>query len=57
MDLLDLDETAARLRVSRRTVEREIARGRLALTKVGGSSFVRESEIQRYLKANERRAA
>ena len=57
MDLLDLDETAARLRVSRRTVEREIARGRLALTKVGGSSFVRESEIVRYLKANERRAA
>ena len=55
-ELRTLDESAKRLRVSRRTVYRLIAERRLKLTKVGGSSFVAEAELERYLRAAERKA-
>lgn len=53
-ELRTIEETAKRLRVSRATVYREIKRRRLKVTKVRGSSFVNELEIERYLKAAER---
>ena len=52
--LLDLEAAAEYLGgVSIRTVYRERKRGRIRFVKVGGSTFVRKSELDRYLKASE----
>ena len=56
-DLLTVAEVAALLRVSRSTVYRERQRGRLRFAKVGGSAFVRRTEVDRYLRASERYTA
>lgn len=56
-ELRNLDEVAERLRVSRRTVEREHAKGRITFTKIGGSTFVLESELARYIAAAQRKHA
>lgn len=57
-ELLDLQEAAAYLGgVSRRTVYREVQRGKLRITKVGGSTRFRRAELDRYLKAAERNTA
>lgn len=53
-ELRDLDQTAVRLHVSRRTVYREIKAKRLRVVKVRGSSFVTDDEIERYIKSAER---
>lgn len=53
-ELLTIAEAASRLRVSSRTVYRLIADRKLRVTKVRGSSFVRETEIARYLETAER---
>lgn len=52
--LLTIAETAERLRVSRRTVYRLIAEKKLRVTKVRGSSFVADAELDRYVRAAER---
>jgi len=43
--------------VHRSTVYREHQRGRIRFVKVGGSTFVRRSELDRYLRASERASA
>lgn len=54
-DLLDLQQTARYLGgVSTRTVHRLVERGQLRKVKVGGSTFFRQSELDRYIKAAER---
>jgi excisionase family DNA binding protein len=50
-ELLTVQEAAAQLRVSRRTLYRLIAERRIAVTKVRGSSFVTAVELERYVKA------
>ena len=55
--LLTVGEAAARLRVHRATVYRLIRDRKLRLTKVRGSSFIKATEIERYLRAAERSAA
>jgi len=52
--LLTIAETAERLRVSRRTVYRLVEEKKLRVTKVRGSSFVAELELDRYVRAAER---
>ena len=53
--LLSLDEVAKRLGgISRRTVYRLIADRKLRVTKVRGSSFVTEVELERYIRTAER---
>lgn len=52
--LRTIGEAAELLRVSRRTVYRLIAERKLRVTKVRGSSFVTDAEIDRYVKAAER---
>ena len=54
-DLLTIDEVAERLTCSRRTVYAEHTRGRIVFVKVGSLTRVRSSEVERYLKARERR--
>lgn len=56
-ELLTLQETAARLRVSVRTIQRLIAAGHLRPTKIGRRTLVAEREIETYLAAAYRRAA
>ena len=41
--------------IHRATLYREVAAGRLTLTKIRGGSFVMESEITRYLRAARRK--
>jgi excisionase family DNA binding protein len=54
-ELLALDEVARRLGgISRRTVYRLIADRKLRVTKVRGSSFVTEVELERYIRTAER---
>ena len=54
-ELLALDEVARRLGgISRRTVYRLIADRKLRVTKVRGSSFVTEAELERYIRTAER---
>lgn len=53
-ELRTLDEVAERLRVSRRTVYRLAADRKIKITKIRGSSFVRETELARYIAAAER---
>lgn len=51
-ELLNLDEVGRRLGgISRRTVYRLIADRRLRVTKVRGSSFVTEAEVERYIRS------
>lgn len=52
--LLTIAETAERLRVSRRTVYREIEAKKLRATKVRGSTFVAEIEVERYVRSAQR---
>jgi excisionase family DNA binding protein len=47
-------EAAAQLRVEPVTIYREIRRGRLACTKVGGKVFVTDEQIAEYLARNTR---
>lgn len=56
-ELLDLEEAAGYLSVSRRTVYREVRRGKLRMVKVGGSTRFRKSELERYIKASEQGSA
>jgi excisionase family DNA binding protein len=55
-ELLTLDEVADKLRVSRRTVERLIAAGRIRPTRVGARTLVTEQELSAYVAAASRRA-
>ncbi len=56
MDRLTIAESCVYLRVSRRTLYRLIADGRVSVVKVRSRSFVRKAELDRYLKAAERAA-
>ena len=51
MTLLTLQEAAAHLRVSVRTVEREAADGRIAIVRVRRRRMVEPAEIARYVAA------
>lgn len=48
--LLTIPEAAAHLRVSTRTVYRLIAEKQLRATKVRGSRFIIDTELERYLR-------
>jgi excisionase family DNA binding protein len=48
-DLLTLDEAAARLRVSRRTVQRLIAEGRIRPVRIRRRVLVTPRELEAYL--------
>jgi excisionase family DNA binding protein len=55
--LLDVTQTCEYLGgIGRSTLYRLVRRGELRLQKVGGSTFFRRSELDRYLKAHERAA-
>ena len=54
-ELLTLKEAADRLRVSRRTVERLIASGRIRPTRIGRRTLVTERELEAYIAAASRR--
>lgn len=47
--LLTLDEAAAELRISRRTLERRIEAGRLATVRDGRTVRVARAELRRYI--------
>lgn len=49
LDLLKIVEAAQELRVSRRTIERRIADGSLAATKVRGVVRIPRSELERFI--------
>ena len=49
--LLTLDEAAERLKVSPRTVEREIYEGRLRHAKLRGRLFIHESDLAEYIES------
>lgn len=51
--ILTLQEAAAELRVSRRTLEREAREGRLALVRVRSRRLVARTELDRYIAAQE----
>lgn len=51
MTLLTLTEVAERLRVSRRTVEREIAKGYLRTVGIGSRRLVSLRELEAYVAA------
>jgi len=57
--LMTVDEAAEAIRpgLHRATVYREHSRGRIRFTKVGRLTFVRQSEIERYLRSQTDRAA
>lgn len=52
--LFTLDEVAGRLRVSTRTVRREIAAGRIRTIHVGRRPLVEERELDAYVAAQRR---
>ena len=53
MDLLTIDECAARLRISVRTLQRLIADGRgPVLTRIGGKVFVRVDQLTGWIERN-----
>lgn len=54
-ELLTIQETADRLRVGRRTVERFVAGGELASVKVGRRRFIPADALERFLRAAEKR--
>jgi excisionase family DNA binding protein len=51
MELLTLDEVAERLRVSRRTVERELAAGHIRPIRIGRRRLVTVKELEAYVAA------
>jgi excisionase family DNA binding protein len=51
-ELLTLEEVADRLRVSRRTVERLVAAGRVRTVKIGRRRLVTEKEIEAFIAAS-----
>lgn len=55
-DLLTVPEVAERLRVSRRTVERLIAAGRIRPTRIGARTLVRVREVEAFVAAASRAA-
>lgn len=55
-DLLTLDEAARDCYVSRRTLEREIAAGRIRVVKIRHLTRVTRRELDRYKRAMERAA-
>jgi len=55
--LLTLSETADRLRVSIRTVQRERSLGHLRAVKIGSRTLFLEREVEAYLAAAYRRSA
>jgi len=55
-DLLTLDQVAEHLQVSRRTVERLVAAGRIRIVRVGRLIRVSERELEAYLAAQRSRA-
>jgi excisionase family DNA binding protein len=52
--LLSIEEAARRLRVSRRTVEREIAAGKMRTVAIGRRRLVEPKELDAYVAANRR---
>jgi len=50
-DLLTLDQVADQLQVSRRTVERLVAAGRIRIVRVGRLIRVTERELEAYVAA------
>lgn len=54
--LLKLDEMAAECFVSRRTLERDIAAGRLRVVKIRRSTRVTRAEVERYKKTGSKAA-
>lgn len=54
-ELNSVNESARKIGVSRATVYREIKDKKLRVTKVRGSTFITDAEIERYLAASERR--
>ena len=57
MTLLTIQEAADRLRVSQRTLRREIADGRLAFVKLRSRVLIEPSELDRYIRVVPQRAA
>ena len=55
-DLLTLDQVADRLQVSRRTVERLVAAGRIRIVRIGRAIRVTERELEAYVAAQRGRA-
>jgi excisionase family DNA binding protein len=55
-DLLTVDEVAARLACSRRTIYRLIAEGRLASLLVRNTRRIRDDELERFVRAAEEEA-
>lgn len=53
-DLLTLEEVAATLRVSPRTVRREIAEGHIRVIKIRRRPLVQDSELEAYIAASRR---
>jgi excisionase family DNA binding protein len=49
LDLLSLDEVAALTKRTRRTVEREVARGVLHSVLLGGRRLIPRAELERYI--------
>jgi excisionase family DNA binding protein len=56
-ELLTLQDVAERLKVSRRTVEREIAAGRIRIVRVGRRIRVTTRELEAYIAAQRVRVA
>jgi excisionase family DNA binding protein len=56
-EVLTLDEAAERMRVSRRTVERLIAEGRIRPVRIGRSVRVTDRELEAFLAGAARRRA
>jgi len=54
-ELYTFDEVADKLRISRRTVERLAASGRIRVTKIGRRSLVTDRELDAYLGSLRRR--
>jgi excisionase family DNA binding protein len=56
IELLTLDVAARECFVSRRTLEREIAAGRLRVTKIRRATRITRKELERYKSAMDRAA-
>ena len=56
IELLTLDQAASECYVSRRTLEREVAAGRLRVTKIRRATRVSRRELERYKQAMDRAA-
>lgn len=52
LELRTLPEAADQLRVSRRTVERLIAAGRIRVTRVGGRTLITQRELEVFISAS-----